>query len=274
VFSPYYAAARRRGPTGPERHVAINLALYGPGARRWTMTERGSAQLQRCADTLCIGPSVLRWRGDTLEVTLDEVAAPWPRRVRGRLTLAPQCRNPRPLALDVSGHHQWQPIAPRARVTLALDAPDLRWSGDGYLDANWGDGPLEDAFSRWSWSRTPLRRGASLCHYHLWPREGSPHRLDLLIGRDGDITDAEAGGPLPPPQSLAASGWGLARQARGPAALLATLEDGPFYARSLLATSWRGQSHRTVHESLSLDRFRQRWVQALLPFRMPRRAPD
>jgi carotenoid 1,2-hydratase len=27
-----------------------------------------------------------------------------------------------------------------------------------------------------------------------------------------------------------------------------------------------------VHESLDLDRFAQRWVQLLLPFRMPRRA--
>jgi carotenoid 1,2-hydratase len=26
-----------------------------------------------------------------------------------------------------------------------------------------------------------------------------------------------------------------------------------------------------VHESLSLDRFRSRWVQYLLPYRMPRR---
>ncbi|HBM14153.1 MAG TPA: carotenoid 1,2-hydratase, partial [Rhodospirillaceae bacterium] len=27
-----------------------------------------------------------------------------------------------------------------------------------------------------------------------------------------------------------------------------------------------------VHESLNLDRFNKRWVQVLLPFRMPRRA--
>jgi carotenoid 1,2-hydratase len=33
-----------------------------------------------------------------------------------------------------------------------------------------------------------------------------------------------------------------------------------------------GEDVIAVHESLSLDRFRSRWVQALLPFRMPRRA--
>jgi carotenoid 1,2-hydratase len=31
------------------------------------------------------------------------------------------------------------------------------------------------------------------------------------------------------------------------------------------------ESEQVVHESLSLDRFASRWVQALLPFRMSRR---
>ncbi len=29
VFSPYYAQARRGGPTNPEEHSALNVALYG-----------------------------------------------------------------------------------------------------------------------------------------------------------------------------------------------------------------------------------------------------
>ena len=51
-----------------------------------------------------------------------------------------------------------------------------------------------------------------------------------------------------------------------------TLEDTPFYARSVLSQRLLGEDVTAVHESLSLDRFRTRWVQALLPFRMPRRA--
>ena len=45
-----------------------------------------------------------------------------------------------------------------------------------------------------------------------------------------------------------------------------TLEDTPFYARSVLVNG----SDLTMHESLSLDRFRSPWVQVMLPFRMPR----
>ena len=50
-----------------------------------------------------------------------------------------------------------------------------------------------------------------------------------------------------------------------------TLEDGPFYSRSLIDTWHAGQPLHEVHESLSLTRFASRWVQVLLPVRMPRR---
>jgi carotenoid 1,2-hydratase len=50
-----------------------------------------------------------------------------------------------------------------------------------------------------------------------------------------------------------------------------TLEDAPFYSRSLLQTQLLGSPATAIHESLDLDRFASRWVQCLLPFRMPRR---
>jgi GT2 family glycosyltransferase len=45
-----------------------------------------------------------------------------------------------------------------------------------------------------------------------------------------------------------------------------TLEDTPFYSRSVLSSDGTG-AWDTVHESLDLDRFASRWVQFLLPFR-------
>jgi carotenoid 1,2-hydratase len=38
----------------------------------------------------------------------------------------------------------------------------------------------------------------------------------------------------------------------------------------VLASRLGGDEVTAIHESLSLDRFRRRWVQMLLPFRMPR----
>jgi carotenoid 1,2-hydratase len=37
-----------------------------------------------------------------------------------------------------------------------------------------------------------------------------------------------------------------------------------------VAARWSGHDVTAMHESLSLDRFDSRWVQTLLPFRMPR----
>ena len=52
--------------------------------------------------------------------------------------------------------------------------------------------------------------------------------------------------------------------------MLATYEDTPFYARSLLASTLGGEPVRAMHESLSLDRFRNPMVRLMLPFRIPR----
>ena len=69
--------------------------------------------------------------------------------------------------------------------------------------------------------------------------------------------------------------WRIPRRTRcapGLARIWDTLEDTPFYARSVIDTSMLGEPVRAMHESLYLDRFDTRWVQALLPFRMPRLA--
>ena len=52
--------------------------------------------------------------------------------------------------------------------------------------------------------------------------------------------------------------------------VIRTLEDAPFYARSVVSAQLCGEPVMMMHESLSLDRFRQPVVQAMLPFRMPR----
>ena len=52
--------------------------------------------------------------------------------------------------------------------------------------------------------------------------------------------------------------------------VLKTLEDAPFYARSVISARLLDEPVTLMHESLSLDRFRKPIVQAMLPFRMPR----
>lgn len=280
VFSPYYALARRRfGDAGaaPEAHCALNVSLYRRPPRGlryqrlWAMTERGSQPLQRSPGRLQIGPSRLEWRGDgDLRIDVDEWTVPWPQRLRGRihLHLPPHQLPGRRFMLDAAGHHCWQPICPRARVELDFDAPRWRWQGEAYLDANHGDRPLARDFSAWQWSRSAGPGQRSRLLYDVQTIDGGERAL---------VLDFDAGGPfqaspLPPRQALPTTAWGLARSSRAAQApeLLATLESGPFYSRSLLRDPVEGTV--AVHESLSLRRFDQPWVQAMLPFRMPRRA--
>lgn len=270
MFSPWYAAARRRGAAQAIDHCALNVALYGPHGKRWSMTERGRARVAQTATTLQIGPSRLHWDGQALVFDIDEVTAPLPSRIRGVVRVIPHALVLHTAQLDRAGHHYWCPIAPSARVEVQLDAPALRWSGEGYCDSNFGDEPLEARIRHWNWSRAAVDGGTAVL-YDVLERSGERTALAQRFARDGSVSDFEA----PPTIALPASGWRIARTTRsddGRARIERTLEDTPFYARSVLSARVLGQATAAVHESLDLDRFRSRIVQAMLPFKAPRRA--
>jgi carotenoid 1,2-hydratase len=270
VFSPYYAWARRhagRGDVDPMNHCALNVALYGGPGSRWAMTERGRDAVSREARTLKIGPSALRWIGDDLHIEIDEITVPRPSRLRGRVVLRPSRRVSH--SVELAPGHLWSPMAPVARADVDLGG--RRWSGTGYLDSNCGEAPLEQDFRSWNWSRATLAGGRSAVFYDVDRIHAEPLHVGLQFGSDGSVLEA-----APPPLApLPATAWRIPRQARSdpgtPARVLRTLTDAPFYARSLVDARWLGEPVVAFHESLSLSRFDRAWVQAMLPFRMPRR---
>lgn len=277
VFSPYYAWARARSSAvvNPLNHCAMNVALYaraGAAApNAWTMTERAHDVVQRSASTLVIGPSSMAWKKDVLHIAINERTVPWAQSVRGEVRLYPSSqRLCTSQSLDAAGQHQWCPIAPCARVEVALDQPNLRWAGRGYLDANWGARPLADDFVRWDWSRAALKGGTAVL-YDATRRDGSSLSLAMEFDEHGRVERF----PPPPLTCLPATRWWLARSTRSdrPARTRVdqTLEDSPFYARSILHTHLLGEDAVAMHESLSLHRWALPVVQAMLPFRMPRR---
>jgi carotenoid 1,2-hydratase len=281
VFSPYYAARRRGpGPHAPLAHCSLNVALYGRSGHRWAMTERDGrpaiykpydSDVRRDERTFEIGPSAVTWDGNAYTVHIDEITNPLPTRIRGTVKLTPQALVDGDFALDTAGCHRWRPIAPCANVEVNLSHPNLKWSGSGYLDMNTGSAPLERDFVDWSWSRAALKQGSAIL-YDVTRRDGTDLSVAIRVDPSGRVEDVE-----PPPRAeLPASFWRVARETRADAGKGATVtqtfEDGPFYARSLLSTHILGERVPAVHESLSLDRFGARWVQFLLPFKMPRRA--
>jgi len=268
VFSPYYAAAGRRDP---REHVAINAALYGPKGRRWAMTERGGASLRQARDSFTVGPSRMIWGAEGLTIHIDEVCAPIPRPLRGAVRLRPQVLNGESVPLDPAGRHVWRPIAPHAEVEVEFENPRVAWRGAGYFDTNQGAESLEAGFSYWHWSRAHMGAETAIL-YEVERRDGSSEAHALWFDSRGRL-DRRA---VPKPVRLPNTVWGLRRDTRadGPdaAKVLATWEDGPFYARSKLSARLFGQEALAVHEALDLNRFRARWVHKLLPVRMPRQA--
>lgn len=271
VFSPYYYRARRlakdrQALADADQHVAINVALYGPGHRkRWAMTERSARVLDRTRDSYVLGPSSLHWDGTRLNGELRERAAPFGQAVAGRFQLNTEALGPPARTLCCSGAHQWGPIAPQARLELTMTAPKLRWSGPAYFDHNRGAAPLDQAFDYWTWSRRHQDEGTEV-YYECWQRDGERTLIATRFDRDGTPQ------PIAPElrETLPDTGWRIRRDARIPGAKVAkTFEDTPFYARNLLRD---GNGQPAVSENLDLARFRAPWVQCLLPFRMPRRA--
>ena len=267
VFSPYYFKARKHGDGDPQNHVAINVGLYGPRGNLWAMTERSRHSLERDRDFFRVGPSSLAWRDGRLEIDIHERSAPLGLRIAGRVVVEPVCLNARHFSLDAGDRHRWRPIAPDARISVELDRPRLSWQGDGYIDTNAGERALEDDFVRWNWSRAP-RRSETLITYAVTQVDGENRTLSLAFDESGVVSERD----IPAESQLPGTLWRVDRPARSHAAsvLLRTLEDTPFYSRSVLTASADDEEFLMMHESLDLERFRSRWVRTLLPFRMPR----
>jgi carotenoid 1,2-hydratase len=234
------------------------------------MTERSRASLTRTARELAIGPSRLHWDGSSLLIELDEVSVPIPRRVRGRVRVWPRGVSSFVTPLDDAGRHRWGPIAPCARIEVELDRPGARWSGTAYLDSNEGDEPIDRAFDTWDWSRAALPDGSTAVLYDV-RQKGAPDRVIARRFRPGG--DSEPFDP-PPRQALPRTLWRLDPTVRSDAGAAArvvqTLEDTPFYARSLLSSGLLGERVTSVHETLNVPRVVSRTVRLMLPWRMPR----
>lgn len=267
VFSPYYAWSGRNDPYD---HIAINVALYGPKAR-WAMTERGKGALDDGPDHFTVGPSALRWEGNTLVIDVDEVTVPWPLRLKGQIRFTPDVSQPTHFALDTTARHHWWPYAPFGRIEANIDKPGLSWQGHGYADTNTGTTALEADFSGWTWSRASVEDGAVM-FYEPQERSGAHKTIAIHVDAHGTVTEIDT----PPRVDLNKGFWGVTRDTRSEdpsqTRITETFVDAPFYTRDALQMVLGGRRCPAVHESLNLDRFASPIVKLMLPFKMPRRA--
>lgn len=266
VFSPYYAWKKWADPSD---HCAINVALYG-SPQRWSMTERRRQDTRRTQTTYETGNSQVRLVDGGLEIDFDEIGAPFPRRVRGQVRVDLPYLNAKPFQLDPKGQHFWSPACTHARVSVDFDRPGLSWQGHGYVDANYGLEPVTKGFDYWDWSRVPMADGRTLIRYVTDPVNAAQRDLHIAIAPDGTIQPAASTQSASLP---ATSIWRISRRAGSldnrPPHVVQTLEDTPFYSRSIIDYA-SGTAGYATHETLSCKRLRSPIVRTLLPFRMPR----
>lgn len=209
----------------------------------------------------------MQWNDGDLIININEYCAPLPQKLFGQVRLTPGTCYAQPMALDASGRHYWQAVAPHARIVAQFENPSMNWTGNAYHDMNWGEEPLERGFKRWNWLRSSTNRGTRVL-YDIEARSGAETTFGYCF-QEGQISETQ----VPPRHTLRRGIWGMTRDVRSETQpkLIATLEDAPFYTRNHLQITLDGEPCTAVHESLSLDRFSHPITQWMLPFRMPRR---
>jgi carotenoid 1,2-hydratase len=213
------------------------------------------------------GRSSVSVKGNELRVIVDERTAPLGRRLCGEVKVYAAASNDEAFFLDQGHQHQWQPIVPGGQVVVEFEKPQIQWQGHAYVDTNNGRRPLESDFRRWDWSRY-LAGDQTRILYKTEDLAGESRCLSLSFDQDARVSNIDA----PREVELPRTGWGVERRMQHDAdvRVIKTLEDTPFYARSMLGLSAGDNELTAMHESLTLERFRKTWVRTLLPFRMPR----
>lgn len=273
VFSPYYAWANKSKPALADDYCAINVALYTPTKKYWTMTERGQNAIERTAHQFTIGPSHLRWENGALTIQIDERVPLLGNKVQGSIKVFPEQLFNQVVELDDLGKHRWGPIAPSARVEVNFTNPTLQWHGNAYFDSNEGDEAISKPFSEWDWSRAHLKDGSTAVIYDVRQKNGCERIIASKFNPDGTIESF-----IPPERVLLnKTGWRIDRNMRSEehegkpsVTLLNTFEDTPFYARSMLQSRLLGEEVISMHETLNVKRLESNIVQFMLPWRMPR----
>lgn len=278
VFSPWYFAGTQNGNVSqPQQHCAINVALSSKrsrAAKRWVFSEyqRFSGSIN---DGLTIGQSTLRKKQNEYILTLDDLqpyrAMPW--KLRGEVKFVSNGSSalltPTPYVLDDRQIHHWCPVAPRCRVEVELSAPNMRFSGTGYHDLNYGNEPLGAGFDRWHWARSHSATRSRI-RYDRVLLDHSRHILELHES-EGIVTQRQWKEPRPMPLQLGPwAMWEPSEPCVNDATRISVherVESSPFYLRYAGRTS-DGES--AVGECLDLPRFAMPMMQKMLPFRARR----
>ncbi len=271
VFSPYYFSAKNSIPnTDPMEHCAFNVAIYGTGKRIWAFTEYTSKHVSRNPNELVLGNNIINADKDgEILINVDEKSPIIGSKIKGTVRLSFSRLNTEKFCLDRNENHTWHPIAPRGEVVIDFPSLSVNFKGSGYHDMNYGNSPLEKDFVNWDWSRHTVKDKTIIFYDGVRTAQDN---FSIAVGFD-DKGKIEPIKPLPEIKKLPNTClWRCPRSVRSddePRSIM-TLENSPFYSRSLVRTKLLGSVAHGIHESLRLDIFKKNVVQHMLPFKLRR----
>jgi carotenoid 1,2-hydratase len=265
-FSPSYRRATHASKRpDPLEHAALNVVIHERRRSCFALIEDRAHHRDRHSVELT--SSRVMWSGGRVTWEIRERTA-WTRSpIRGLVEVTPRVSSTAAIPLDSRGTHLWRPLAPLARVRATFTSPGFDFDGHGYLDSNRGDRPLEQGLAPWSWMHS-VSSGSIDVRYDV-------------VGRP-PVTLGTAGHPVPADPSdtvhrLPTSRWGLPRCVRLPVgadvAIVRTLEDAPFYVRSLVRIERGRRSVLAVHETMDPVRLAHPLSQWMIPWRSHRGQP-
>ena len=123
---------------------------------------------------------------------------------------------------------------------------------------------------RSDWSRSRLQNGDTAVLYDIQRKDSSEQVLAFRFHQQGHVSEFEA----PAKRNLPKTLWAIPRRMRsdGGVHICQQLEDTPFYQRAILESQLLGETVESFHETLNVARLTSKVVQAMLPWRMPRRS--
>jgi len=208
-FSPYYRWAASGRPADPFRHNALFFALYQDGrlqAYHFTRFPDGQVTAGEALPLdLRFGPNRLAAGPGAWRLTLSDENANG-RQIEAVLTFAapmpipgtPEETAPEETAPESS--HFWLPAAPFCRVAgrVTLREPhnpgaeQIKFSGTGYHDHNWGRLPFASEIRDWYWARAALSGERAVILYHVRPRQGKKAVSHFLLFERGRMMRHDA----------------------------------------------------------------------------------
>ncbi len=93
------------------------------------------------------------------------------------------------MVFDEKNYFAWMPYLPEseAAVDINIEGEQLRFTGTGYHDHNWGDKPMFFLMHHWYWGRAKIGPYQVISSYITARKEyGHEHFTVFLLGRDGE----------------------------------------------------------------------------------------